>query len=215
MPRTYPSSKPQSVEPTTSITSPACIFKCPGVLLVYDSMQTTVVLGWPIEHAALSEFVPTPDESLMMSLVSPMLLSKFCRWEVNDMAKLVSRMTCMWCVWWSECGAIVKFANNFQFPFKFFILFRFRRRPRRFFSFSLGVSTNSNVAEAKASVQHQFCRKHFIHIWAKLQHTQRQHVNKYIWNMYHTTSSTYAMANDAYQIFIFTFVCNTVEDNQF
>lgn len=49
---------------------------CPIVALVYDSIQTTVVLGWPIEHAALSEFVPTPDESLIMSLVSPMLLSK-------------------------------------------------------------------------------------------------------------------------------------------
>lgn len=38
-------------------------------------MQTTVVLGCPIEHAALSEFVPTPDESLIISLVSPRLLS--------------------------------------------------------------------------------------------------------------------------------------------
>lgn len=40
-------------------------------------MQTTVVLGWPIEQAALSEFVPTPDESLIISLVSPILLSNF------------------------------------------------------------------------------------------------------------------------------------------
>lgn len=38
-------------------------------------MQTTVVLGCPIEHTALSELVPTPDESLIISLVSPILLS--------------------------------------------------------------------------------------------------------------------------------------------
>lgn len=75
VPRTYPSSKPQSVEPTTSMTSPTCIDKWPAVVLEQDSMQTTVVLGWPIEQAALSELVPTPDESLTMSLVSPMLLS--------------------------------------------------------------------------------------------------------------------------------------------
>lgn len=32
-----------------------------------------------MEQAALSELVPTPDESLMMSLVSPMLLSEVKR----------------------------------------------------------------------------------------------------------------------------------------
>lgn len=45
------------------------------VELEYGSMQTTVVLGCPIEHTALSELVPTPDESLIISLVSPILLS--------------------------------------------------------------------------------------------------------------------------------------------
>lgn len=74
-PRTKPSSKPQSVEPTTSITSPGWMLRWPSEVPVYGCMHTTVVLGWPIEQAALSELVPTPDESLMMSLVSPMLLS--------------------------------------------------------------------------------------------------------------------------------------------
>lgn len=77
MPRTKPSNKPQSVDPNTSMTSPVCIDRCPIVELEYGSMHTTVVLGCPIEHTALSELVPTPDESLMISLVSPMLLSIF------------------------------------------------------------------------------------------------------------------------------------------
>ena len=38
-------------------------------------MHTTVVLGCPIEQVADSELVPTPDESLIISLVSPRLLS--------------------------------------------------------------------------------------------------------------------------------------------
>lgn len=76
VPRTYPSNNPQSVEPSTSMTSPVWIDKWPMVELEYGSMQTTVVLGWPIEQTALSELVPTPDESLIISLVSPILLSK-------------------------------------------------------------------------------------------------------------------------------------------
>lgn len=75
VPRTNPSSNPQSVEPNTSITSPVWMARWPMVELEYGSMQTTVVLGCPMEQTALSEFVPTPDESLIISLVSPMLLS--------------------------------------------------------------------------------------------------------------------------------------------
>lgn len=71
----YPSNRPQSVEPTISITSPGWIAKCPLTLDSYFSMHTTVVLGCPIEQVADSELVPTPDESLIISLVSPRLLS--------------------------------------------------------------------------------------------------------------------------------------------
>lgn len=57
------------------MTSPGCRQRCPFVFDSYFSMHTTVVDGWPMEHVADSEFVPTPDESLMISLVSPRLLS--------------------------------------------------------------------------------------------------------------------------------------------
>lgn len=76
-PRIYPSRRPQSVDPTTSIISPVFNEIWPVVFPEYGSMQTTVVLGCPIEHAAESELVPTPDESLMISLVSPIDLSKY------------------------------------------------------------------------------------------------------------------------------------------
>lgn len=76
VPRMYPSKSPQSVDPTTSMTSPGWIVKCPFTFDSYFSMHTTVVLGCPIEQVADSELVPTPDESLIISLVSPRLLSK-------------------------------------------------------------------------------------------------------------------------------------------
>lgn len=57
------------------MTSPGCIAKCPLTFDSYFSMHTTVVLGCPIEQVADSELVPTPEESEMISLVSPRLLS--------------------------------------------------------------------------------------------------------------------------------------------
>jgi hypothetical protein len=75
VPRMYPSRSPQSVDPTTSMTSPGCMARCPLTFDSYFSMHTTVVLGCPIEQVADSELVPTPDESLIISLVSPRLLS--------------------------------------------------------------------------------------------------------------------------------------------
>lgn len=87
-PRMYPSRRPQSVDPTTSITSPVCNEIWPGALPEYGSMQMTVVLGCPIEHAAESELVPTPDESLIKSLVSPSDLSKYGQ-KITGMRKII------------------------------------------------------------------------------------------------------------------------------
>jgi len=47
-------------------------------------MHTTVVLGCPMEQAAESELVPTPDESLIMSLVSPRDLSVLGEGEKDE-----------------------------------------------------------------------------------------------------------------------------------
>lgn len=90
VPRIYPSRSPQSVDPTTSITSPGWIARCPLTFDSYFSMHTTVVLGCPIEQVADSELVPTPDESLIISLVSPRLLSGVHSRQWNIKNRLIS-----------------------------------------------------------------------------------------------------------------------------
>lgn len=56
--------------------SPSRMLKCPSSFDEYDSIHTTVLPGIDKLPFVVSEFaVPTPELSLMISLVSPRLLS--------------------------------------------------------------------------------------------------------------------------------------------